>query len=158
MGAGALLASGWQGYKWGRDSAQADLADSRREVADLRLAIQRSGEEVNRYRAEAEKAGDRIRVEYRDRIKVIREKAPPPEIIERIVHEARDCPVVPPSLVCVWNGTASDRLCAEGAAGAAVTVKELAEATALARARFLENQAQLDALQRFVKEIGGNDH
>lgn len=157
LGAGALAAAGWQGYKVGRDSGAADLAEAREDAGRLRLAIQRTREEADRVRAEAEKAGDRVRVEYRDRIKVIREKAPPPEIIERVMVEAADCPFVPPSLVCIWNGTAADGACPESPAGAAVTVAELAEAAAEARRRFLENQAQLDAFQQWARGVGASE-
>lgn len=154
MGAGALLASGWKGYQWGRDSAAAELAESRRETDSLRLAIDRSREEADRFRSEAEKAGDRIRIEYRDRIKVIREEAPA-KIIERVVRESGNCPSLPSSFACLWNGTAaSDGSCPEGSAGATVTVAQLAEATAEARRRFLENQAQLDAFQQWARGVG----
>lgn len=154
MALAVIGAAGVKGYLYGRESRES-------EITDLRVAINTSRAEADRAEKRARETAAQVSIEYRDRIVRIREAAPPPQIIERVVREAStatDCSIVPPSFVCLWNGTASGGVCAEGAPGTTVTVKELAEATSIARERFLANQAQLDALQSLLKEHSGNDH
>ena len=139
-----LAGAFWKGYTVGVDRNAA-------EITSLRVALDTSRAEADRAEERARETAGRVQTVYRDRIKTVREAAPPPEVIERVIVEAKDCPAIPAAYVSMWNDTPADSPAPDNSPGTAATWGDLAEATAEAKRRFEENRARLDALQELVK-------
>ena len=140
----ALGGAFWKGYTVG-------VERNASEVTDLRVALNTSRAEADRAEERARETAGRVQTVYRDRIKTVREAAPPPEVIERVIVEAKDCPAIPAAYISLWNDTPAGSPALTNPPGANATWGDLAEATVEAKRRFEENRARLDALQELVK-------
>jgi hypothetical protein len=143
-----MVAVGAVGYSKG-------AASRNDEIASLQAAIETS----NRLAAEAEdraaKVSERVVVEYKDRVRVIREQAPASVELVEVIRESPGNCLLPAEFVRVWNGPPSGSAEAQppaGTDGSAITLADAAAVAAEARERFEVNAARLEALQSFIRD------
>ncbi len=133
-------------YHKGRDS-RSD------EVASYQAAIKASEIVAKEAADRADKAAAREVIVYRDKIRVIREAAPPPQIIEVIKNETPVGCVAPGAFRVLHDSAASGSPIPEGAAGtdaAAVEIEAIARTIAENYRIANENAARLEALQAII--------
>lgn len=159
LAAGALGISWWKGYGYGVERSQAQIAEQAQIAGKLRADLANAQAAAEEASKRLGLASEKVRIEYRDRVRTVKEKAAP-EIIERIRIETLACPVSP-SLVGLWNTPDQDSPgkpptganASSTSLAPAVSQAELGEAVAEAKRRFTLNTIQLEALQNWAKEV-----
>ena len=123
------------------------------EIAEYQAAIEVSQRLAADAERKAAETSAKVVVEYRDRVKVIRESAPPPQIIEVIKHETPAGCVAPGAFRLLHDSAASGSPIPESAAGtdaAPVEIDAIARTVAENYRIANENAARLEALQSLV--------
>ena len=140
MGAGAI------GYSKGSASRNG-------EIAELSAAIQTAQALAAEADERANAVSERVVIEYRDRVKVIKEKEPGEIQLIEVIRRDATCDL-PPAYRVLWDGAPSGGAEAQppgGVDGAPVAVADAAETAAEARRRFEINAARLAALQEIIR-------
>ena len=102
--------------------------------------------------AKAAQVETKVVIQYRDRVRVIREIGP--EVIREIeVIRKSDCVLPPEFRVYHDRATGADGQAPAGADAAPVTPEDVAETVRENYARSLENSAQLEALQEWAASV-----
>lgn len=145
----ATILSGAVGYSKG-------AASRNDEIASLQAAIETSNRLAADAEARAAKVSERVVVEYKDRVRVIREQAPASVELVEVIRESPGNCLLPAEFVRLWNGPASPggagNQASPGTDGSPLTLADAAAVAAEARERFEINAARLEALQRFIRD------
>jgi len=123
------------------------------EIVALQAAIETSKELARQAEAKAQRVRVEVQTVYKDRIKVIKEAAPPAQIIEVIRHETPSGCVAPPSVRVLHDRAASggeETNDSSGTAPAPVEIATLAETVAQNYGICNETAARLTALQTIL--------
>lgn len=137
---------------------RADGSESRNhEIAAYQASIAASKAAAEEALEKAAKTAATVVTEFRDRVKVIKEREPAEiQLVEVIRAQTPDSCLLPPAWRELWDGTdsrASGGPQAENPGGtdaAPVGVAEAAATAAEARRRFEQNKAQLESIQRII--------
>jgi hypothetical protein len=129
------------------------------EIAEYQAAIKASEKLALEAEARAKETAARVVVEYRDRVKVIREREPAEiQLVESAKRETDPACMLPPSFIRLWNGEpAPGGEAGENPRGVdegARPLADLPEQTRLARKAFDENLALVEGWQRMAHENG----